>query len=381
MESSKELEQELREFSNLFELARDYLTKLAYYDSFISDLASEEPESLEFLSSSFSLLKELGRLSGNTVGLAALVSVYKSNITKTNNNFSEIELNKLFSAEYQGDGEWVDELSYIHIWVLNSYQLNLKKCSVGDIQKSHNPEIELELRTIEDEEERSEKKAKKKGGDWTKNSFAVYRNLLSSKFSFGEGISDDGGFEEIISKTQALERLERDIRSGRIYIYHSKPVKNLKLKQILSYIFLAGLVVSLVAFLKTFITYLVKSNGDEDHQHILFSIMSFIFFLLARNENGKYLDNENFKYSFSRRIFYYYFFLSSFFFFNKGDVMKLFNSGSDTASKVIIGILVAVVISSVTFFTVAFFFLNPKKNKALIKGLLHKYANSPNLYS
>lgn len=381
MESSKELEQELREFSNLFELARDYLTKLAYYDSFISDLASEEPESLEFLSSSFSLLKELGRLSGNTVGLAALVSVYKSNITKTNNNFSEIELNKLFSVEYQGDGEWVDELSYIHIWVLNSYQLNLKKCSVGDIQKSHNPEIELELRTIEDEEERSEKKAKKKGGDWTKNSFAVYRNLLSSKFSFGEGISDDGGFEEIISKTQALERLEREIRSGRIYIYHSKPVKNLKLKQILSYIFLAGLVVSLVAFLKTFITYLVKSNGSENHQHILFSIMSFIFFLLARNENGKYLDNENFKYSFSRRIFYYYFFLSSFFFFNKGDVMKLFNSSSDTANKVIIGILVAVVISSVTFFTVAFFFLNPKKNKALIKGLLHKYANSPNLYS
>ncbi|RAO95100.1 hypothetical protein DNK47_01535 [Mycoplasma wenyonii] len=374
---------EISAYSKLFELAKDYLTKLSYYENFINDVASQEPESLEFLSSSFSLLRELGSLSGNSSGIESLVSSFKSKITKGEKDFSPKQLDKLFFSPYKGEREWIDELSYIHIWTLNSYQLNLKTCSINDIKSSLNsPELELELREVKEQTQQAEQQfKKKKTSDFSKNGFAVYRNIFSSKFSFGDkdnGEYDDG-FERIVSRTQAIERLERDIRGGKIYIYNTKPIRNLKLKKLLSYLFLAGLVVSCITFLKAFIS--CVSNNCQENQAILFSIMSFIFFLLARNENNKFLDNENFRYSFSRKIFYYYFFLSSFFIFNKADYQALFGTSSDSFHKAILGVLVFLVITSISCFTVAYFFLNPKKNKALIKGLLDKYSNSPNLYN
>lgn len=382
----KEISPEVIAYSKLFELAKDYLTKLSHYENFINDVASQEPESLEFLSSSFSLLRELGRLAGDSSEIESLVSSFKSKITKSEKEFNTQKLDRLFTAPYKGDREWIDELSYIYIWTLNSYKLNLKTCSINDIKTSLNsPDLELELKQAKEQATPTEQQfnKKKKISDFSRNGFAIYRNIFSSKFSFGDKASGeyDDGFEQIVSRTQAIERLERDIRGGRIYIYNTKPKRNLKLKRLLSYLFLVGLIVSCIAFLKTGINCLLNSSCSEN-QAILFSIMSFIFFLLARNENNKYLDNENFRYSFSRKIFYYYFFLSSFFIFNKANYQALFgDNGSDSFHKAILGTLIALLVISISCFTVAYFFLNPKKDKALIKRLLQKYSDSPNLYS
>ncbi|AFO51860.1 hypothetical protein MHLP_01400 [Candidatus Mycoplasma haematolamae str. Purdue] len=372
--------------SKLFDLVQDYLNKLVLCTGLISDLTAKSEETFDFVGTSFALLRELGRIGQRTAGISTLVNKYKEILIKAKHSDTE----SLFKKDYSGDQEWVDEVNYIYIWVLNTYSLDLKTSTLSDVQSRYSKqeqavELELEPEVEYTSERNARSKRDKKQKQWS--GYSVYRNLFrTGQWSFGSTKieDDDNSFESIVSKTQALERLERDIRSGRVYVYLDKPAKNPKLKKILTYLLTAGLFASSAAFIKSVVSAFSNgssgSNGFSDGGAGLFSIMAFIYFLLARRENQSGLDNDNFKYLFSRKIFYYWFFLCTFWFF-KGtpDYKTLFptSSGSEPAHLTIFSILLACVVSSITLFMACFFFCNPKKNRHLIESLLHKYSNPP----
>ncbi|CCE66806.1 hypothetical protein [Candidatus Mycoplasma haematominutum] len=385
-------EMESRACSSLFELVKDYLTKLSFCGRFLDDLSTGEEESIDFLTTSFSLFRELGKLSFNSNQVEGLIPKFREALEKSKSK--KVSVETVFNSNYAGEKEWVDEVNYIYVWVLNSYGLNLKTSNVSEIQSKYasieTVEVEVQPENQLEGEGRTQKVLSGKRGRASSKHWgglSIYRNIFRVH-KLGD-MDDEESFEYIVSKTQAMERLEREIRSGRVYVYLSKPSRNPILKKYFSYLCLVGIVFSGVTFLVALINATSNSSGSGGSNGkwhpTLFTVMSFIFFLLSWRENNRGLENENFKYCFSRKIFFYYFFLSSWFLLSSvggtssadGGYSSLFSG--DTSATVFFALLVSVVIISVTFFLVGFFFLNPKKNKELIERLLNKYSSPPYL--
>ncbi|ADX98050.1 Conserved hypothetical protein [Mycoplasma suis str. Illinois] len=392
-------------FTELFLKLKDYLTKLSYCSPLFSDLKSEEEESLDFVVSSLLLLRKLSELSGNKDGIPELTNKFRDGLPKKSESETVKKiLNSLMKSQkelsIEEEEELEDEVNYVYIWVLNSYQLDLKTTSLEDVKKKYGDLVAEEFSaTLEEEQEnlKSNSKEKKRSSDSFKGrssktksekewaGYSVYRNLFNTeRWSFGSGKldRDEDSFEYIVTRTQALERLEREVRKGRIYIYSTKPVRNLKWKQTLSFLCFAGAIVSFVAFFKSIVS-MNGSNQNSWGSPTLFALMSFIFFLLTRKENNRFRENENFKYCFSKKIFYYYFFLSLFFVFGhsagNGKGYSDFFSSGDSFQIALFAPLLFLVVSSILIFLIGFFFLNPKKNKVLIENLLNKYSHPPYL--
>lgn len=394
-------------FVEALEKTKDYLTKLSHCTLFLNDLLVGEEESIEFISSSFDLLKKLSQLLGDPKSFEELVKTFKDALSQDSKNekienlFASLNNSSVDLESFSLDkDELEDEINYLYIWTLNSYKLDLKSNTVEEIKKKFGELFKKEVFRRNFEENLaaqedgnccgedscdSECSSSPRARGWAGHS--VYRNLFKTeRWVFGDPRlnKDEDSFEYLVSRTKALERLEREIRSGKVYVFTEKPLKNLKWKQVFSNFLIAGLVFSVLA-----IIYCITENKFKMQESsskglfedcALFSLMSFLFFFLTRRENNKFGENENFKYCFSRKIFYYFFLLSLFFAIaqNKDftQIFTLSNSGN-VLFMVIFVPLMFLVVSSIVIFLIGFFFLNPKKNKALIENLLNKYSYPP----
>lgn len=193
---------------------------------------------------------------------------------------------------------------------------------------------------------------------------AVFNNLLDEDVTVGDGTLDQE-FGNLILKSHAYERLNKDINDGNVYIYKTKPKINVVLKYLLFVFSTLGAVCSLATLI------LCMVNGGDSSKttsYFLFFGLSFCHFFVSFVYLRRALKNDNFKYSWQKKNFLLVL-LSM--------LIGLWTVVSDfkhlSNYSFLIWALVCILIVTSSIYSLAYFFLQPERDTKLIDSILEKH--------
>lgn len=316
-----------------------YLSKLVLGRKFFSVERTREALK-EGIESSFSLLLWIANKAGkNSAEIYALFDKYKENYFQEEAKIVEQ------SYEINNEEELSDEVNYLKVCVSNVCNLDLDSISEEELAK-----------------EPYEPKP---------SASAVYRNFFNTldvNAPVGKVVDD------LILRSHAWERLKHDIRSGTIYIYKTKPKRNLVIKLIIGYLLYFGALTALALLVSSSI----NGNGKQA-QLIVISSLTLVYFLFGMYYSWKSFGNDNLKYSFQKTEFYYSFLFSLFFTFAlstdplTGGTTSLISENLNPWSKALWIGLIAIIITIGLIYLVSYLYFQPEEDKKLVESTLEKH--------
>ncbi|OAL09872.1 hypothetical protein A6V39_04840 [Candidatus Mycoplasma haematobovis] len=325
--------------------ARAYVRLFKYLDQLVLGrkfFASESTRAAlkDAIESSFSLLIWIANKSNKSSSeVYALFDKYKENYFA---NEAKIVNEKY---EINSDEELNDYVNYLRICVQNVCDLDLDNLSEEELAK-------------EPYEEKP-------------NATVVYKNFFNTldvNAPVGKVVDD------LILRSHAWERLKEDIRSGAIYIYKTKPKRNVIIKIILSYLLFFGAITALTLLVSCALT-----GAQDKAQLIIVSSLAVIYFLFGLHYSRKTFANDNLKYSFQRTEFYYTFFFSLFFTFalstnSEGGVgSQIITKNLDGWNKGLWIGLITIIILIGLIYLVSYLYFQPEEDKKLMESTLEKH--------
>ncbi|CBY92128.1 conserved hypothetical protein [Mycoplasma haemofelis str. Langford 1] len=324
-----------------YERLKGYLSDVVEGSTFFSN--EEYRNALKpVIKSSFTLAYWLAAKCEKSVDeVLGLFRKYKENYFASEDSLELKEFN------IQDISEVKDEINYLRVCVLNICEIDLDNYEREEIHKT--------FRIYPKETDAS----------------AVYKNFFNISSSDKPGQTVD----DLILRSHAYQRLNEDINGGTVYIYKTRPKRNIYIKIFLSWFLFFGILVSFALLASSLM------NTESKGQLFFMSMVSSFYFFLSLRHLKKTFTNDNFKYTFQKSNFYYTLLFSLFFTwtaFDSGEnSWKVAGLGSistlDGLYKVLWSILLLIILFVCIIYLISYLYLQPEKDDKLVEDILDKH--------
>lgn len=241
-----------------------------------------------------------------------------------------------------------DEINYLRVCVKNISGFDLDETNLAFLKK---------------EEEKIVRYSKKP------DAVTVFRNILNEDFDTDSSSKVNKIFDDLVLKTHAYDRLNRDIRDGSIYIYKTKPKRNVFIKYFLSGIFSTGACFSFLHLILLFF------DSTWSATSTLLSVFSIVYSCWNLSKLKNCFKNDNFKYSFPKKSFYFILFFSvAWFAIVFSNYTELDPSNPlQTNPDICFSIVTLTILVNFIVYSISYWFFQPEKDKQLIDEVLEKH--------
>ncbi len=277
-------------------------------------------------------------------------------IRKFNEVFSVDVDHEIVVVDYSEKEEYElkDEINYLRVCVKNISGFDLD---------------EEDLSSLKKEEEKTTKYTKRI------DSVSIFRNILNEDFETDRNSKVNKLFDDLLLKTHAYDRLSQDIRDGSVYIYKSKPKRNVFIKYLLTFLLSLGIFSSLLFCVVSFISLIKGSSNGSQWAPFALSILMIVFFTVGIYKIKDSFSNDNFKYSFQKNSCGYVS-VFSILWLTIATTYGLDNldlSQTPGMEKICFSASLFIVVLVLIIYLISYFFLQPKKDKKLIDSILDKH--------